>query len=297
MIWTRRGRAVARLVATGAGTLLLTAAAMAGGGGVAAAAGNPYERGPAPTEATFTTAAGPFATAHYGLGLGLKGFGGGTVYYPTDTGQGTFGAVVISPGFTEPGLANDWFGPRLASQGFVVLIMDTSTLFDFPEPRGDQMLAALDYLTSTSAVKSRIDPQRLAVMGHSMGGGGALDASVKRPALQAAIPMEPYETGKTFYADKVPTLIIGAQNDSTAPVAQHAKPFYGQLSSTLDKAYLELAGAGHQATNSASTTVAKYTISWLKRFVDDDTRYDRFICAPAAPGGSISGYRNTCPLG
>ena len=35
-------------------------------------------------------------------------------------------------------------------------------------------------------------------------------------------------------------------------------------------------------------------IAWLKRFVDNDTRYEQFLCPP--PGGTaIYEYRNTCP--
>lgn len=293
---TRRGGAVARLVATGMATFVLAAGALAGTAGTAVAADNPYQRGPAPTAATFTTSTGPFGVATASV-PGGSGFGGGTAYYPTATDQGTFGAVVIAPGFTEPGRNNAWFGPRLSSQGFVVLIMDTNSPFDQPAARGTQMLAALDYLTKTSTVKARIDPDRLAVMGHSMGGGGALDASVTRPALQAAIPMEPYETRKNYSTDTVPTLIIGAQNDRTAPTAQHAKPFYNSLAAATDKAYLELAGASHSATNSPSDTVATFTISWLKRFVDDDTRYDQFLCPLPTPGGAISAYQGKCPTG
>ena len=48
----------------------------------------------------------------------------------------------------------------------------------------------------------------------------------------------------------MPTLIIGAENDTVAPVASHSKPFYTSLPATLDKAYLELNGASHFAPNS-----------------------------------------------
>ena len=62
----------------------------------------------------------------------------------------------------------------------------------------DQLLAALDWLTTTSTVKSRIDASRLAVMGHSMGGGGALEAAKDRPSLQAAIGLTPWNQDQTW---------------------------------------------------------------------------------------------------
>ncbi|MET0492098.1 MAG: alpha/beta hydrolase, partial [Actinoplanes sp.] len=135
---------------------------------------------------------------------------------------------------------------------------------------------------------------RLGVMGHSMGGGGSLSAARTRPALQAAIPLTGYHTTKSWTTVRVPTLVIGAENDTVAPVASHSEPFYTSLPSTLDKAYLELNNASHSAPTSTNVTIAKYSISWLKRFIDNDTRYEQFLC-PAPSGSAIQEYRDTCP--
>ncbi|RLK13248.1 serine aminopeptidase S33 family [Micromonospora sp. M71_S20] len=258
-------------------------------------AANPYERGPAPTVASIEATLGPFATAQTTVAAGsVSGFGGGTIYYPTSTAEGTFGAVAISPGFTARQTSVAWLGPRLASQGFVVITIDTRSVYDQPASRGTQLLAALDYLTNTSTVRTRIDRNRLAVMGHSMGGGGSLSAASTRPALQAAIPLTGWHTQKSWSSVRVPTLVIGAENDTVAPVSSHSEPFYTSLPATLDKAYLELNAASHSAPTSSNVTVAKYSISWLKRFVDDDTRYEQFLC-PAPRGSAIEEYRDTCP--
>ncbi|MFI7542661.1 alpha/beta hydrolase [Actinoplanes sp. NPDC049599] len=260
-----------------------------------ALAANPYERGPAPTTASIEASRGSFAIAQLSVARSsVSGFGGGTIYYPTSTAAGTFGAVAISPGFTASQSSVSWLGPRLASQGFVVITIDTLSVYDQPDSRGTQLLAALDYLTRTSTVRDRIDATRLGVMGHSMGGGGSLSASRTRPALQAAIPLTPWHGTKNWSTDRVPTLIIGAESDSVAPVASHAEPFYTSLPSTLDKAYLELNNASHSAPTSTNVTVAKYSISWLKRFIDNDTRYEQFLC-PAPSGSAIQEYRDTCP--
>ncbi|GAA2896304.1 lipase [Actinoplanes cyaneus] len=258
-----------------------------------AQAANPYERGPAPTTASIEAATGPFATASTTVAR-TSSFGGGTIYYPTSTSAGTFGAVSIAPGYTNSKSAVAWLGPRIASQGFVVIVIDTLSVYDYPDSRGTQLLAALDYLTGSSTVRTRIDATRLGVMGYSMGGGGSLSASRTRPSLQAAVPLTPWHTTKSWTTDKVPTLVIGAENDTTAPVASHAEPFYTSLPSTLDKAYLELNNATHSAPTSANVTIAKYSISWLKRFIDNDTRYEQFLC-PAPSGSAIQEYRDTCP--
>lgn len=261
---------------------------------VAQAAANPFERGPAPTTQSIEAATGPFAISQQTVPA-QSGFGGGTVYFPNDTSQGTFGAVAISPGFTELQLAISWLGPRLASQGFVVITIDTLGVFDFPDPRADQLLAALDFLTTTSPLRARIDRNRLGVMGHSMGGGASLSAANKRPALQAAIPLAGWHTTKNWSNVRTPTMIIGAQNDAIAPNSDHSIPFFNSLPSTLPKAFLELRGASHNTTNSPNTTTARFAISWLKRFIDDDTRYDQFLCPPPQTDTNISQYRTTCP--
>ncbi|MEV7486561.1 alpha/beta hydrolase family protein [[Kitasatospora] papulosa] len=287
-----RSRTVKLGVAAAAATAALVTALMPG----AQAADNPYERGPAPSTSSIEASRGPYATSQTSVSsLSVRGFGGGTIYYPTSTSDGTFGAVAISPGFTAYQSSIAWLGPRLASQGFVVFTIDTNTTADQPASRGDQLLAALDYLTGSSSARSRIDSSRLGVMGHSMGGGGTLEAAKDRPSLQAAIPLTGWNTDKTWPEVKTPTLVIGADGDTVAPVATHSEPFYTSLPSSLDKAYLELRGATHFTPNSSNTTIAKYSISWLKRFIDNDTRYEQFLCPLPSAGLTIAEYRGNCP--
>ncbi|PRY13525.1 dienelactone hydrolase family protein [Kineococcus rhizosphaerae] len=261
-----------------------------------AQAANPYERGPAPTTASVQATRGSFATAQTTVsGFSVRGFGGGTIYYPTSTTAGTFGGVVIAPGYTATQSSIAWLGPRLASQGFVVFTIDTLSRYDQPATRGDELLAAADYLTGSSTVRSRVDARRVAVVGHSMGGGGTLEAAKDRPSLRAAIGLTPWNLDKTWPEITTPTLVVGAQDDTVAPVTSHSEPFYQSLPSTTDKAYLELRGASHFAPNSPNTTIASYSISWLKRFVDDDTRYSQFLCPAPSVSTAISEYRSNCP--
>jgi hypothetical protein len=286
-----------RLVKAGIACLLsggaLLATQLPGG---AQAADNPYERGPAPTQSSIEASRGSYAVSQTSVSsVVVTGFGGGTVYYPTSRTDGTFAAIAISPGFTAYQSSIAWLGPRLASQGFVVFTIDTNTTLDQPASRGRQLLAALDYLTQRSSVRDRIDSTRLGVMGHSMGGGGALEAAKSRPSLQAAIPLTGWNTDSTWPELRTPTLIVGADGDTIAPVASHSQPFYTSLPSTLDRAYLELNNATHLTPNTSNTTIAKYSIAWLKRFMDNDTRYEQFLCPLPRPSTTIEEYRGNCP--
>ncbi|MEY9213257.1 dienelactone hydrolase family protein [Thermobifida halotolerans] len=292
--------ALSRLVRVAARTAV-AATAVAATVAVAspAQAANPYERGPNPTNSSIEALRGPYSVSEDSVSSLVSGFGGGTIYYPTGTNE-TFGAVAISPGYTGTQSSISWLGPRLASQGFVVMTIDTNTTLDQPDSRASQLDAALDYMVnrSSSTVRNRIDSSRLAAMGHSMGGGGTLRLAERRPDLQAAIPLTPWHTDKTWGSVRVPTLIIGAENDTIASVRSHSEPFYNSLPGSLDKAYLELDGASHFAPNLSNTTIAKYSISWLKRFVDDDTRYTQFLCPGPSTGlfGEVEEYRSTCPF-
>jgi dienelactone hydrolase len=262
----------------------------------AGAQSNPYERGPDPTEASVTATRGPFATSQASVSsLAADGFGGGTIYYPTTTSEGTFGAVAVAPGFTATSSMYSWMGPRLASQGFVVFIINTNSTLDFPPSRGEQLQAALDYLVEESSVRSRVDATRLAVAGHSMGGGGSLEAAADDASLQAAIPLQPWNTDKSWSEVRVPTMIIGAQNDTIASVSSHSEPFYNSIPASSEKGYVELRGASHMVATQSNTTQAKFMIVWLKRYVDNDTRYERFICPAPGTSTAISEYRGTCP--
>lgn len=294
--------------ATTVATLTLALALLGTGGGLApaaqavaapaaqAAAAGPYDRGPDPTNASIEAVRGPFAIAETNVSsLRVTGFGGGTIYYPTSTSEGTFGGIAIAPGYTASKSSMAWLASRLASHGFVVFNIDTITTADQPASRGRQLLAALDYLVQSSSAASRVDAGRLGVMGHSMGGGGTLEAANSRPQLQAAVPLTAWNLTKNWSGIRVPTLIVGAENDSIASVSLHSKPFYNSIPASSEKAYLELDGASHFAPNSSNTTIAKYSISWLKRFVDNDTRYEQFLCPAPRGDRNISEYQDTCP--
>ena len=267
------------------------------GGAVAGAAG--FERGPTPTLAALEAPAGPYGVTQFPVAnAATPGFGAATIYHPTTTADGTFGGVAIVPGFTGTQSAIAWLGPRLASHGFVVITLDTNSPFDQPAARGTQLRAALTYLTTSSSVKAQVDASRLAVMGHSMGGGGALEAAKANTSLKATIGLMPWHTDKTWPEVASASLIVGAERDTTAPVASHAKPFFNGMTTVPEKVYLELNEAGHSLVPSVQTTIATYSVAWLKRFVDEDARYSQFICpgpAFAQNGtGPVANYLNTC---
>lgn len=270
---------------------------------------NPYAKGPDPTTAALEAATGPFSyTTATVSAATADGYGGGTIYYPTNAG-GTVGAVVVIPGYLAYQSTINWWGPKLASNGFVVMTIDTNSVYDLPPSRATQLMAAVNQLkvfntTAGSVINGKIDPARMGIIGWSYGGGGTLLAARDNPSLKAAIPMAPKTTsGTNFSGITVPTLIVGCESDTTAPPSSWAIPFYTSIPTTVKKGYLEINNGDHfcPTTGAANTTmIGKYGISWMKRFMDNDTRFSPFLCgsphdADVANTVVVSGYRQNCP--
>jgi dienelactone hydrolase len=260
----------------------------------AAAADNPYSRGPDPTLAGVAASRGPFATAQMSVAPG-NGFNGGTIYYPTDTSAGTWGAVAIVPGYTAL-FANEeaWMGPWLSSFGFVVIGIETNSRTDYDAARGTQLLAALDYLTQQSPVRDRVDTSRLSVIGHSMGGGGVVYASEHRPSLKAAVALAPFSPSQDMSTDQVPTMVMAGQND-TVVTPSYLDGLYATVPAATQSDFVQIAGADHVYYTHPQSTEMRVLIPWLKIFVDNDTRYTQFLCPSLADSSGISIYHSKCP--
>lgn len=272
----------------------LTAGLLINSSGSRPTSADPYQQGPDPTAQSVQAAQGSFPITRMAVPTG-NGFGGGVVYYPTSSGQGRYGGIAISPGALSTADAVGWYGSLLASNGFVVIAINTNGLFDPPAARGGELLAALRYLTQTSPARAEVDPGRLGVMGHSLGGGGVLEAEVNDPALKAAIPMNEWDVTTNLSNVRVPTMLLGSQLDTDAADSTFSWPAYNNLPSGVDKQYLELAGGNHLSMLSPNAVVGKYVVSWMKRFLDDDTRYEQFLC-PIAYDSALDQHLGTCPL-
>jgi predicted dienelactone hydrolase len=287
-----RTRAIAALLAA----LGLTLAAFTTSPGTVGAQTG-FQRGPNPTATTIYNR-GPFAVSQVDASGGLGGgFNNVTIYYPNDTSQGTFAGVVVSPGFLSPKSLMLWAGPKIASHGFVVAIMEPNSVFDFPNARRDQLSAIIRFLSGSSApaaVRQRLDTNRIGVMGHSMGGGGALQVATRdNPDVDAVVGLQPFDPAASYGNSTTPAMIIGASNDLIANPATAAEPYYNSMS-RAEKQYVELSGQGHLVGITDNPIQSAMAIAWYKRFLDQDTRYTQFLCPPIS-GAGVAESRSTCP--
>lgn len=221
-------------------------------------------------------------------------FRGGTVYYPAD-GSRDYGVIAASPGLGADQSMVQAYGALLASHGFVLITFDTKTPQDSPAQRGRQMLDALDWAAEHSAAAGRADPDRLGVMGHSMGGGAALHAASREPRIKAAVPLTPYAGKRDWSGVTAATLVVSGSDDEVAPPSGHARAFYDGLDDAKEKAYLELKG-DHFVATPPDRLVSRQTVAWFKHFVGGDKAAGEDLC-PAPREERVVASRDTCPYG
>lgn len=225
----------------------------------------------------------------YEASVNVDEFAAATIFYPlTLSFAPPSSAAILVPGYTATQANYDWWGPALASLGIVVMIIDTNDPRDTFIPRKEAHIAAVEFLkseiaNSDSPISGKVDTNKLAIMGHSLGGGAALAAAQELGSeIKAVVPLMPYccELGQSFDGDysslTVPTLIFASSEDTVAPPAGHARALYDSIADSTNKAYVEFAAGTHNLpTNGGSELAnqARFTFSWLKLQMDGNTAY------------------------
>lgn len=263
----------------------------------AQAASVSYHRNADPTTTSISSVVGPEKVHKTRvLPSSVKGFGGGTIFYPTNTQGKTVGAVVLTPGFTSKKDDLSWYGPALAFRGFIVFGIDTLDPADFPDARTTELVAAVDFLKKDKELAQRLDPTRVAVAGYSMGGGAALKAATNDPEISAVLAYAPFyikddgsSTSLPVGSITSPTLIVTGEKDDVAPAKLFGRSFYDGLAKGTPRQYVQLKGADHDTPEHKNTDILSTSVAFLKTFVDKDERYAKFIFpAPQRPSLTTS---------
>ena len=248
-----------------------------------------YETGPVPTLSSIQ-ADGPFAVSLQTVSG--SGFGGGTVYSPNTVGK--YAVVAVCPGFTATQSSIAAISRRLATHGFVVVTINTNSIYDYPPSRANQLLAALRTVTAltTGPVAGKMDISRQGVAGWSMGGGGAMLAAGMTPGLKGGVAFAPWAQSTNVRTSAVPMAYLAGTADGVAPASSHASVFYNATPLTTKKMLGVIQGADHNFPKTASQPASYTQVAWMKRFLDSDTRYSQFLKGDSR----FATYRSTGPF-
>ena len=190
----------------------------------------------APADFARPDSTGPFAVATFTVDIPRgRGAMKGIVYRPLPdaSSSGPWPAVVFGHGWLAAASRYDSICRRLASHGFCVLVPASPDpgLFSSLAAAADDMQAALEFLDSFGRMPDMdIDPHRVALAGHSMGGGAAfLDAQrEKTGSVKAVIGLAPYRISEQTHPEslRVPALAIAGSNDRSSPAAIVRREFF-----------------------------------------------------------------------
>lgn len=238
-----------------------------------------------------------FEVRTYEPQVDVSEFAAATIFYPlTLSFDAPMGGVVMVPGYRASQQNYEWWGPALASLGYAVLILDTNTPTDGLEARKNALIAGVNFLkaqnsNSESPLNGKFDTSRVAIMGHSMGGGATLAAALELgDEIRAVLPLSPYccEPGGSFSADysglTTPTLIVASATDEVAPPAGHARLLFDAIGGT-NKVYMEFAEGDHMIVANGGpdlATIGKFALAFLKLNLEDKQNLSDFISSPAA---------------
>jgi dienelactone hydrolase len=243
-------------------------------------------RGEDPTEAS-VQAQGTFAVMSYIDAPASTGYKASSIYYPSDA-TPPFVGVAAVPGLNGVQRSVSQWGTFLASHGYAVIVIDTNSTSESPTQRSAALIAAIATLKAENArpdspLSGKIS-DCMVIMGHSMGGGGAvIGANANSSLLKGAIGLSPYGGGQSAANITVPTLLFVATGDPLSTPGTHVKPAYQAIPEGTSKMYLEFSGGSHDiaqypiGTRTTDLIVARYGLSWLKFNVEGDARYRQFL--------------------
>ncbi len=142
-------------------------------------------------------------------------------------------AVVFLPGRVAPEGQYESYARALASRGFVVAMRGWYDPFRTDAQLAHDATILYDWLAGTHMV----DPHRIGVAGHSMGGKDAIWAAVDDPRFRAVVAIDPDDNGNVSVVNgrvsrlRAPLLLVGAEvawrgSQVCAPKAHNYQRFF-----------------------------------------------------------------------
>ncbi|MEU8794457.1 alpha/beta hydrolase [Streptomyces sp. NPDC048643] len=201
----------------------------------------PTTNAPAATDPS-TTGPNPVAYSDVTVSAAGRSFGA-RVWYPgstagsnTPVAPGSHPGLAFGHGFFQGITQYDSLLKHYASWGFIVVTPKSQAgLFPSHSAFADDLNAALTWLTTQnttggSRFAGAVDTGRLGLSGHSMGGGAALLAASRNPAVKSVSTLAAAETSPSAVtasaALTVPAQYVGGSADTIAGVADNQQKMF-----------------------------------------------------------------------
>lgn len=230
-----------------------------------------------------------------GTVLDAEGYASARVSYPCGL-SGPAPATTLTGGFTNVKEQMYWLADHLSSHGYIVITATPTNILGQPSTWKAAHLSALKTLRNEntragSALYNRVDLDRLAIAGYSMGGGGGLLALGELgDAVHTAVLMAPYDGyASVNYANiSARTLVLVGANDVVAP-ANSSESYFQSLPSTVSRMLAVYTDGGHlhwvgssnpdsSSNDTATKTRFKVMVTaWLERHLKGSAAAETYL--------------------
>ena len=262
-------------------TTALTRSALAIGFALAGFASTAYANNPSSN--------GPERVCSYSTGLTSISYASARVSYPCNL-SGKAPATTLTGGFTNTKEQMYWLADHLSSHGFIVITMTPTNILGTPLNWETAHKGGIRQLKDEngrllSAIRNKVDTNKLGIMGFSMGGGGTLLAAADLGSeIKTAVPLAPWlgTLSPTYRNIKAKTLVVSGSSDIVAFPGVIAG-YYRNLPTTITRGWAEFTGVGHDdfysitASSTNQTRIKNLVTSFLKVNLAGDTSYQGYL--------------------
>ena len=172
---------------------------------------------------------------------------------------GGWPVVVFLHGFAITGTSYVPLGTQWAQQGFVVVLSNTSQFDNVGQENDGRALFPAVVAANGAAggpFRNGLDTTRVALAGHSMGGGNVANVLRNNPGYRcgfAIAPVTPRDNNGALVA--TPLGIVAGQGDTITPPGTNAAPYYASVASFADVKFYYLLNGDASHTNLAGLFV------------------------------------------
>jgi chlorophyllase len=194
--------------------------------------------------------------------------------------------VVLLPGFQLESRRYLGLAGHLASHGYVVVRADPpGGLFDVDHTAmADDVAVVIDWAIET--LGGTVDPDKIAIAGHSLGGKVSFMAASRDPRIVAVFAIDPVNAGSPIsgYSQTLPNIVPDEVQDLAIPV--------GIVGETLDATAPFGPACAPAGMNYVTITDAATSATWLAEWTFADTSHMDFVDDKSGCGFTCSACRD-----